>query len=105
MLRASRLLLKTDGSRKTEAPTPDSLSFEHGVKGDKEAALEITRIMRENTVVWRQADFDLPRTLLDRAIIALTHYTIAVSTNPRSSEAGQARDRLNQHLQETEQLR
>lgn len=104
MLKASRLLLKSNGERKTEAPTPESLSFEHGIKGDNALALEVMRLMRENTTVWRQPDFDLPRRILDRAIVALTQYTIAVSASPNSTEAVQARATLEHHLQETEQL-
>ncbi len=104
MLKASRLALNSSGTRSTAAPTPDSVSFEHSLNGNDEIASEIIRVLRDNTHVWRQADFALPENLLNRAIVALTQYTVAISSDPGSHAAMQARVQLTDHLRETEQL-
>ncbi|KKC39506.1 hypothetical protein WH87_04740 [Devosia epidermidihirudinis] len=105
MLKASRLLLQTEGTRSTTAPSSIKTEFEHELTGSDAVPLAVTKLVRENTEVWRQADFHLPRKLLDRSIIGLTQLTIAISSDPHSAGAAQARSQLKAHLAETELLR
>lgn len=104
MLKASRLILQTTGTRSTDALAPNQVDFEHEYNGSDETSHAIMTLMRDGTEVWRQVDFETPRLLLDRTITALTKFTIAVSADPHSAAAAQARSQLKTHLEETELL-
>jgi len=102
MLKVSRSSLQMDGTRTTEAPTESKISFEHGYKTSNDAALALIKTMRDGTEVWRQADFNRPRALLDASIIALAQLTVAISGDPLTQAAAQARAQLVSHLQKSE---
>lgn len=101
-IKATRIINRTAGKRKTLSPALGALSFEHHADISYESATGVIDLLRKGTEVWRQPDFDTPWRLLNHAVIALSQYTIAVSCPPNDAEAVQARNQLRNFLAETE---
>lgn len=102
-MKATRLINSSKGKRESLAPTSAEVVFEHAADLSNDSAKEVIRLLRYGTKIWRQSDFNTPWVLLNRATIALSQYTVAVSCSPEDKAAVQARNQLRDFLAETEQ--
>lgn len=103
-IKASRLLLNSDGNRETTLNNPHSSSFQQSFKGQNEKAQMIYSLMRDNTEVWFHEDFDPPLILLDNALFSLSNLTTALSTTPEDAAAIFSRNQIYNSLDTCEKL-
>lgn len=104
-LKAKRLVLGSPGGRSTnQTQNGEELSFEHNSSTQVDLAEAVFELLHQGTEAWKEEDFLIPQTLINRAIVALTIYTVAISAPPTSPEAVAARKQLHDLLKETEQL-
>lgn len=104
MIRATRLLLKTQGKRETISETEGHSDFQHRFNGNEDIASEIYNLMRGSVEVWTHEDFNTPLLLLDNATAAITALTTAVSTSHDNIGAINARMQVLESLKRVDAL-
>jgi hypothetical protein len=103
-IKFGRMMQAAPGETTMAAPTQYSVSVDRKASISNDHAREAIKVLRDGTEVWTQADFDTPRHLLQRAIVALSFYTQAITGSPDDAVAAQARRQLTGFLRETESL-
>lgn len=97
-----RTLSAASGTRTVSAASQTSVSLEQATSMENDRALAVMEILRQGTEVWTQEDFQKPRLLLNRAVVALSLYTTAISGPTDDPATKQARRQLTEFLKDTE---
>lgn len=102
-IKAARIISQSNGQRSTASDNVGHAALEHQASFSNEEALAVIHLLRGGTEVWRQEDFQEPRSLIGNATAALTYYTVAITGDPDADPAVRARQQLRDLLAGLEQ--